>query len=355
MSDASERTYEPTEQRKEQFRKEGRFARSRDAGGVVASVAVLAVLTGSRERLAESIKRLFDMTLGDVTALQRLGPLLVIKGALAELVTLAGFAVGAAVAASVVVGLLQSGMRIYSDLASPKLERLDPREGFARLAPKKALLEAAVGVLRIGVVGTVAWHAVAKELPDLVALAAVPLEGAITNLFGSLGRIAGVTTAALFVIAAIDYGKNRFTLSRDMKMTRKEREDESRQEDGDPKAKARMKARARALARKRAMSAVKNADVVVTNPTHVAVALRYGPKDPAPIVLAKGHDEVALRIRTEARKHGIPILENRKLARALDAEVAVGRAIPAAHFAAVARVLAFVYRLKGKAKRSRAR
>jgi flagellar biosynthetic protein FlhB len=104
------------------------------------------------------------------------------------------------------------------------------------------------------------------------------------------------------------------------------------------------------MARKRALNAVKNADVIVTNPTHVAVALRYGPKDPAPVVLAKGHDEVALRIRAEARKHGIPILENRRLARALDAEVAIGRPVPAAHFAAVARILAFVFRLRGNRK-----
>lgn len=109
-----------------------------------------------------------------------------------------------------------------------------------------------------------------------------------------------------------------------------------------------MKAKARQNLKKMSMKAVKHADVIVTNPTHVAVALRYGPKDPAPIVLAKGHDEMALRIRAEARKHGIPIMENRRLARALDAEVQVGRTVPASHFAAVARVLAFVYKLKKK-------
>jgi flagellar biosynthetic protein FlhB len=109
-----------------------------------------------------------------------------------------------------------------------------------------------------------------------------------------------------------------------------------------------MRARARALAKKRAIQNVKKADVVVTNPTHIAVALRYGDKDAAPVVVAKGHDDDALRIRSEARKYGIPILENRPLARALDAEVPVGRAIPVAHFAAVARILAYVFRLKNK-------
>lgn len=121
-----------------------------------------------------------------------------------------------------------------------------------------------------------------------------------------------------------------------------------RSNDGDPKVKARMRARAKALARRRAALDMKNAAVVITNPTHVAVALRYGAKDPAPVVIAKGHDEVALQIRADARKHGVPIIESRALARSLDAEVPIGRPIPGAHFAAVAKVLAFVYRLKGR-------
>ena len=131
-------------------------------------------------------------------------------------------------------------------------------------------------------------------------------------------------------------------------MSLKELKDEMRQQEGDPKLKGRIRARARALAKRRMMNDVKKADVVVTNPTHVSVALRYQKADPAPIVVAKGHDEVALHIRSEARKYGIPILESRALARALDAEVNVGQAIPGAHYAAVAHVLAFVYRLRGR-------
>jgi flagellar biosynthetic protein FlhB len=122
----------------------------------------------------------------------------------------------------------------------------------------------------------------------------------------------------------------------------------SRAQDGDPKIKGRMRARARAMAKKRSLANVRKADVVVTNPTHVSVALRYGDRDVAPMVIAKGHDQLALLIRAEARRHGVPILENRALARALDAEVQICHPIPGAHFAAVARVLAFVYRLRGK-------
>ena len=131
-------------------------------------------------------------------------------------------------------------------------------------------------------------------------------------------------------------------------MTRQEVMDEHKQSDGDPKLKARMRARARNNAKRRAMENVKTATVVVANPTHISVALRYSKTDPAPIVVAKGHDELAMQIRAEARKHGIPILENRPLARALDSEVPVGRPVPAAHFAAVARILAFVYKIKGR-------
>jgi len=129
-----------------------------------------------------------------------------------------------------------------------------------------------------------------------------------------------------------------------MKMTRKEITDESRSQDGDPKMKARMRARSRALARRRSLDSVKKATVVIANPTHISVVLRYAMTDSAPVVVAKGHDELAMTIRAEARKHGVPILENRALARALDAEVPVGHVVPSAHFAAVAKILAFIYR-----------
>lgn len=351
-TDTGDRTYEPTEQRREEFRKQGRFARARDAGGVVATVAVIAVLVGSRSHLSDSIERMATTTLGDLGALERLGPAYVLSSAARDLVALSGAAVLAAVVGGVVIGFAQARFRTYSELLAPKLSRLDPAKGFSRFfSPKRAALETLVAVVRVAAVGGVAWYALSKELPLLVALARMPLEGGVPVMLSALGRMVGMVTGVLVLVAGIDYAQSWYTTSRDMKMTRKEREDETKQSDGDPKAKARMKSRARMLAKKRAMNAVKSADVVVTNPTHVAVALRYGPKDAAPIVIAKGHDEVALRIRAEARRYGVPILENRRLARALDAEVVIGRPVPAAHFAAVARVLAFVYRLRGRGRK----
>lgn len=347
--DAGDRTYDPTEARIEQFRKQGRFPKSKDAGGVVATAAVIAVVAGSQDRIAETCHLLFAGTLGDLGAIERLGPARVLSSAGVELLTLAGVSVFAAVVASVIVNIAQAGGKTYGELLVPDANRLNPVSSLQRLFSfKRAGSEGAVAVLRVALVGAVAWHALSKELPLLVALAQTPLRGAISSMFAALARTAGAAVGALVIIAALDYAQSWFSLSKEMKMTRKEREEESRQSDGDPKAKAKMKQRAKAMAKKRSLNAVKNADVVVTNPTHVAVALRYGSKDPAPVVIAKGHDEVALRIRAEARKHGIPILENRRLARALDAEVQIGRVVPAAHFAAVARVLAFVYKLRGR-------
>jgi flagellar biosynthetic protein FlhB len=350
--DSADKTFEPTERKKEEFRKQGRFAKSKDAGGVVATAAVIAVIAGSTSSIGESARRLMARTVGDLGALERVGPLVVLDGVSRELMTLAGSAVLAAVVAAIVISLAQARFTFYPELLSPDVSRLDPTKSIGRLfSPKRAATDSLVALLRVGAAAAIAWHALSKELPMLVSLARMPLEGSLPMLFGSLARMIGMVTGVLFLVAVIDYAQSWFTLSREMMMSRQEREDEAKQSDGDPKAKARMKARARALAKKRAMNAVKNADVIVTNPTHVAVALRYGPRDPAPVVIAKGHDDIALRIRAEARKHGIPILENRRLARALDAEVAIGKPVPAAHFAAVARVLAFVYKLRGARNR----
>jgi len=350
--DAGERTFDASDQKKEQFRKEGRFARARDASGVAATFAVLGVLAGSAGSLTDGVGTLFAQTLGDLGALERDGAWTVIRVAAMNVLQLAGPAVGGAMIASVVIGLAQAGFRPYIEMLAVKPERLDPRSAIGKMfSPKRAATETAVAMLRLAVVGFVAWRSFVIELPMLVALSRVPVTSALPVMGGALGRVFATATGALLLVAVIDYGQSWWSISKDLKMTRKERTDESKQSDGDPKLKGKMKARARAMAKKRAMQSVQFADVIVTNPTHVAVALRYGPKDPAPIVLAKGHDEVALRIRAEARKHGIPILENRRLARALDAEVQVGRPVPPAHFAAVARVLAFVYKLGGGKRR----
>ena len=345
---AGEKSHAATPQRREQFRKEGRFAKSRDIGGVVGTAAVLGVVLGSRTAIGRATETLFVRCHGDLGALARNDLTGVTQAAIGVLVVLAAPAAVAAAVMGVGSGLAQSGGQLNADVLSWKPERLNPFPGLMQLfSPKKGTVEVLMGLLRVGVVRCVAYRALLLEIPGLLVLSQLPPASSSERLVSAAVRVVTSALVALAAIAAVDYAKSRFTLEQEMKMSRQEILDETRSQDGDPKVKGRMRARARALARKRSLANVKKASVIVANPTHISVALRYGRTDPAPVVVAKGHDEIAMQIRAEARKHGIPILENRALARALDAEVAIGHPVPAAHFAAVARILAFVFRLRG--------
>ncbi len=344
---SGERSFDATDLRREEFKKQGRFARAKDVGGLAATAAVTLGLVASRHHLSSALHLMFARSVGDLTALERLGTAGALRNAgAAVLMETAPILLAASVLAVLASGV-QTRFRINTDAITVKLDRLDPKAGLDRLLGfRKNFEELGVSLLRVSAVGVVAYKAVARELPVLLSVARAPVIASSETAMGALGRVVGSVLVALLVVAVADYAHAWFSLERDLKMTRQERVEESRQQDGDPKAKGRMKARARAIAKKRAVASVKGADVIVTNPTHVAVALRYGPNDVAPVVIAKGLDEVALRIRSEARRLGIPILENKPLARALAAEVSVGRPVPQAHFASVAQVLAFVYRLK---------
>ncbi len=347
MADDEDRTFDPTPRRVEQFRKEGKIARARDAGAVAAIGATLAVVTGTKDAIVATVEELFARTLGDPGALAR-GETAAVSRALWSSFLVLGVPVMVGTAlATTVVGLTQAGIAPNLDLVGFKADRLNPLPKLGQLFnPKHGLFEVALALLKVVLVGGVAYAVTAEELPALLGLWAHDPAGGLTVLADAAGRILLKTLGAAALVAGADYAQSKFQLMRQMKMTLKELKDEMRQEDGDPKLKAKMKSRARALARKRMMNDVKTASVVIANPTHVSVALRYSGKDPAPLVIAKGHDEVALAIRTRAREHGIPIIENRPLARTLDAEVAVGSPVKVEPFAAVAKVLAFVYRLK---------
>ncbi|MCU0682329.1 MAG: EscU/YscU/HrcU family type III secretion system export apparatus switch protein [Polyangiaceae bacterium] len=346
---AGDRKYDPTPNRREKFLKDGRFPKARDAGGVAATAATLGALYSMGDSLIEYARHLFRASLGDLGALSRGEG----GDALRAAVTPWGgvvlpVALGAAIAATL-VGFAQAGVAFRPEHIGFKIERVNP---FGRLqqlfSPKNLATEGPLALVRVTLVGYVAYLGLEAEAPALERLGGLDPVAGFSLAARSIAAIALRAAAALVGLAIIDYTISKFKLEREMKMTLQELKEESRSEEGDPKVKGRIRARARALARKRMMNDVKKADVVVVNPTHVSVALRYGAGDAAPMVLAKGVDEIALAIRTEARKRGIPIVESRALARALEAEVKVGHPVPSAHYAAVAQVLAFVFRLRGR-------
>ncbi|MFO0676839.1 MAG: EscU/YscU/HrcU family type III secretion system export apparatus switch protein [Polyangiaceae bacterium] len=347
--DQGEKQFEPTAQRREKFRREGRFPRAKDLGGVVATATAIAVLVAGHDAARTTMVQFFAHTLGDAGAVSRGDFDSPVREFVRALATFAlPTALGAALLSSL-AGLAQSRMKLAEDPFAFKLDRLDPISRLKELfSPRRASGEVAVALLRVVVVGVVVHRAVMLELPNLVSLASMSVDAGQRLFVELLVRVVVAALGATAILSAVEYATSWIRLEREMRMTRKELLDETKAQDGDPHVKQRMRSKARALLKKRSLRHVKESAVVVTNPTHVAVALRYSESDPAPVVVAKGHDDFALAIRREARRHGIPIVENRRLARSIDATVPIGHTVRPDHFTAVARVLAFVYRLRDR-------
>ncbi len=204
----------------------------------------------------------------------------------------------------------------------------------------------------VGVVGIVAWHVIEGAFPTLMRLTRAPLSGSVATLIDVVTRLALWSALALAVLTALDFMHSWWRHEQSLKMSRQELKEELHQQEGNPRIKARQRARAREMLKRSIRKEVKTADVIVTNPTHVAVALRYRPSEGAPVVVAKGYDEVAQFIKELAREHAIPTVENVPLARSLAERVKAGRAIPVDLYGAVAEVLALVYRLKNRGIRA---
>lgn len=353
--DDSEKTEEPTPERRKKARDDGQFARSRDAGAVAATVAVLLVLNGIWSDLVGQIREFclqcfhepLMLVSGDMTVVFEQ----TIKVLVISCIPVAVFACLAGTAA----GFAEAGFHPNLDSLQPKFERLEPFGKLQRLfSPKEGLVNIALSLLRVGVVAAVAYWVLEEEFPRL----AVASRGTMTLAAVQIGqvtfKVAAWCTFALGILAAVDYAQSWWKHEQSIKMSREELKEEMKGQEGNPQIKARQRQRGREMLKRGIRKAIKEATVVVTNPTHVAVALRYHPAEGAPVVVAKGYDEVAQHIKTLAKEAGIPMVENVPLARGLAEKVRVGRTIPADFYAAVAEVLAFVYRIRGRGRGVRA-
>jgi flagellar biosynthetic protein FlhB len=233
---------------------------------------------------------------------------------------------------------------------TPDFSRVDPIKGFGRMFSMRALVELMKSCAKLVVMAFVAYAVIKESLPRLVGLQAASPEGALAVLGSLLMELGMKCGLALVVMAAADYAYQRRSHESSLRMSKQDLKEESRQSEGDPHLKSKLRQVALRLARGRMMQRVPTADVVVTNPTHFAVALEYRPESMgAPVVVAKGQDLVAERIKTIATEHGVPIVENPPVARALFRSVEIGGVIPPALYQAVAEVLAFIYRLRNPA------
>ncbi len=344
-----ERTEHPTPKRLEEARKKGQVPRSVD----LSTATVLLVAGGALRVFGGGIGSALAGVMRSALSLDydpTLDPRLAITTAAAELLhaliacaPVFGLTMVAALAAPLALG----GWNLSFEALAPDFSRLDPVSGFGRVFSVRALVELGKALAKVAVVGTAAYLVLRDEAPRFLALGSEPLAVALAQAVALASDALLIMAGTLGLIAAIDVPWQLFQHNKQLRMTREEIREEMKESDGSPENKMRVRRVQRELLRRRMMHEVPKADVVVTNPTHFAVALRYDEsRMRAPRVVAKGADLIAARIREIATEHAVPIFEAPPLARALYHNVEIGGEIPGQLYVAVAQILTYIYRLK---------
>jgi flagellar biosynthetic protein FlhB len=259
---------------------------------------------------------------------------------------------GVAYFVGLAVNVAQVGMVVSLQSANPDWTRVSPAKGFERMFSARGTVELLKGIAKMLMIGIICWTVVTGNLAHIIQSATLPLPMFLSIIGQIIWDIAIRVAVLLAIIAGADYVFQKMQYEKMMRMSREEMKQESKQQEGDPLIKRRIRMKQRELAKNRMMHDVPKADVVITNPTHFAVALMYDPKTmSAPRVVAKGTDEVAQQIKRIAQESSVPLVENRQLARELYKTVKLGKDVPSHLFRAVAEVLAFIYRTYGKRTR----
>ena len=347
---AENKTEKATPKKRQEARAKGQVARSQDANGAIVLMASVLALSAFGPSM---LRRMQEATLSVLSFVS--SPEVVDRKGVTELFMTIGMHVGMAavpvvaicVLAGVAANVGQIGFKPSPKALAPDFKKLNPLTGAKNIFGMNMAVESIKNVLKIGAVGGIVALAVFPKLEELAALVGMPAEALLPHLASMILRIAQWGALAYLAIAAADFLYQRHRFEKNLKMDKEEVKQEHKQQELPSEIKGAQRRRAMELARARMMDAVPTADVVVTNPTHFSVALKYDSANPAPIVVAKGTDHLALRIRTEAAAHGVAVVPDPPLARALYASVEVGRMIPEELFQGVAQLLAYVYKVAG--------
>jgi flagellar biosynthetic protein FlhB len=346
-----DKTEKATPKRREEAARKGQVAKSQDLGGAVVLLAALLVLSAvapaSWHRMEDSMLASYALiSTPDIVQDEGVGPLL--SGVLRD----AGLAVApiafTCMIAGMVASALQVGLKPKTQALKPDFKRIDPLKGAKNMFGVHFLFESVKTVVKFVAVGGIAALALFPQLDQLASLVGMPPAELLERGSRTVLSIAQKGAIAYLAIAMVDFVWQRYRHEKQLRMDKEEVKQEFKQQTVSPEVRSAIKRRQMEAARARMMADVPEADVVVTNPTHYAVALRYDGKKDAPEVVAKGQDLIAARIREIAREHGVPVISDPPLARALHAAVDVGRQIPEELFSGVAALLAFVYRTAGR-------
>jgi flagellar biosynthetic protein FlhB len=348
MADPS-KTEQATPKRKQEARERGQIARSVELNSAIILLTALITFRYVGPYLLNSIGKLTVYTYENMSA--SFGMENVYSQTIFYMIEIFKM-VAPILLVMMVVGLLvnymQVGVLFTLQPLTPKLSKINPIAGFQRLFSRRSLIEFVKSLLKLTLIGWLGYLGIKAALPQLIP--AMDMQGAEAIKFvgGLTLTVLNRIIIALIIIAALDFFYQRWEHNESLKMSKQEIKDEFRQAEGDPMIKARIRRIQREMARRRMFEAIPKATVVITNPTHVAVALEYKEGMQSPVVLAKGERIIAEKIKEVARKHNVPIVENPPLARALLKQCPVGAPISPDLFEAVAEVLAFVYRMNRK-------
>ena len=349
--DTGDKTELPSDRRRQQAREQGNIARSQDLITATVSLAAASAMLMFGTGFVESQANVLRLSLSQ-PAWVRFDPQEITQQtfSLAQLTATAVVPMLLVLmVGSLAINLAQVGFLWSPDVLQFKFERVNPLSGFQRLFSLQSVVRLIGGVLKIIVLGFIAYLFISGRLPQLLRLGHGELSQGMAIAGGAVVDLAFWLSGSLFTLAVLDYGYQWWNHEQELMMSKQEVREEMKEMDGDPQTRARRREAHRKLTAARELSGVKTADVVVTNPTHIAVALKYDPATmPAPTVVAKGMGEIAAQIRRIAAENGVPILERKPLARALYKSVKVGQTIPAEMYDAFVEILAYVYRITGR-------
>ncbi len=358
-----EKTEEPTSKKLSDARKEGQVAKSKEVGNCVMLLALFLILKIGIGGIGNSLMELFPGVYNKIPELTKFhaggadgnGIWILMRQTLQRylIILLPVFAI--AVVLAFVSDLVQVKWKPTSKPLHPKFSKLNPIKGFKRIFSKQSLVELLKSVLKIAMISYIVYTSLAGSAGYLFRFYDMPLMQGI-RVVGDVTINLGIKISAFYVvIAALDYAYQKHKFHEDMKMTKQEVKDEYKNAEGDPQVKNKIRQKMLEVSRRRMMQAIPQADVVITNPTHYAVALKYEPeKYDAPYIVAKGEDYLAQKIKEIARENHVEIVENKPLARMLYHNVEIGETVPPELFQAVAEVLAFVYSVQGKLPKQKA-
>lgn len=352
--DQGEKTEEATDAKREEFRKRGQVAMTRELSTAIFFLVAAGTLYMASRYFLYNVVDLFHHNFGpDLIHTVKEGQLTEALGFVGyKLVLLVGPIFLAAMVIGVASQVLQTGFLQIEDALTPNFSKMNPMNALGRIFSMKGVAELFKSLLKLGAIGTVLYFLLKSEITKIPYLSSLSIEQMLTYLGTIVFKLLLTVGIFMLILSVADYFFQRWQLEKEMMMSKQEIKEEHKSREGDPLIKARIRKVQREVATRKMMSEIPKADVVITNPTHIACVMKYSDKLPAPQLVAKGADFMAEKIKQIAREHNIPIVENKPLARTIFKTMKVGQVIPRELFVAVAEVLSYVYKLRRKKRKT---